>query len=63
MADYAMLAEIVKALIVANHFLAADLEKLRAAVSTGYARGELFERRRRCRAIGRIGMIEVRYRG
>jgi hypothetical protein len=33
------LAEIVKALIVANHFLETELEKLRAAVSTGYARG------------------------
>jgi hypothetical protein len=35
--------EAVKALIVANHFLEIDLEKLRAAVSTGYARGKLFE--------------------
>lgn len=33
----------VKALLVANQFLEADLEKLRAAVSTGYARGKLFE--------------------
>jgi hypothetical protein len=33
--------EAVKALIVANHFLETDLEKLRAAVSTGYARGKL----------------------
>ena len=33
----------VKALIIANHFLETDLEKLRAAVSTGYARGKLFE--------------------
>jgi hypothetical protein len=33
--------EAVKALIVANHFLETDLEKLRAAVSTGYARGTL----------------------
>src|SRR5260370_42087261 len=32
-----------KALIVANHFLETDLEKLKAAVSTGYARGDLFE--------------------
>jgi hypothetical protein len=47
MADYAMLAEVVKALIVANHFLETDLEKLRAAVSTGYARGKLFEARDR----------------
>jgi hypothetical protein len=30
--------EAVKALIVANHFLETELEKLRAAVSTGYAR-------------------------
>jgi hypothetical protein len=35
--------EAVKALIVANHFLEADLEKLKAAVSTGYARGKLSE--------------------
>jgi hypothetical protein len=35
--------EAVKALIVANHFLETDLEKLKAAVSTGYARGKLFE--------------------
>jgi hypothetical protein len=33
----------VKALIVANHFLETDLEKLKAAVSTGYARGKLVE--------------------
>src|ERR1700677_4337699 len=30
--------EAVKALIVANHFQETELEKLRAAVSTGYAR-------------------------
>ena len=30
--------EAVKALIVANHFLETDLEKLRASVSAGYAR-------------------------
>jgi hypothetical protein len=35
--------EAVKALIVANAFLETELEKLRAAVSTGYARGRLFE--------------------
>jgi hypothetical protein len=35
--------EAVKALIVANHFLETDLEKLKAAVSTGYARRKLFE--------------------
>jgi hypothetical protein len=33
----------VKTLIVTNPFLETDLEKLRAAVSTGYARGKLFE--------------------
>ena len=33
--------EAVKALIVANHFFETELEKLRAAVSTGYARGKL----------------------
>jgi hypothetical protein len=38
--SYRLLAEIVKALIVANHFLETDLEKLQAAVSTGYARGK-----------------------
>ena len=32
--------EAVKALIVANHFLETELEKLHAAVSTGYARGK-----------------------
>jgi hypothetical protein len=35
--------EALKALIVANHFLDTGLEKLRAAASTGYARGKLFE--------------------
>jgi hypothetical protein len=35
--------EAVKALIVANAFLETDLEKLRAAVSMGYARGKLLE--------------------
>jgi hypothetical protein len=35
--------EAVKALIVANAFLETDLEKLKVAVSTGYARGKLFE--------------------
>ena len=33
--------EAVKALIVANAFLETDLEKLRAAVSTGYVRETL----------------------
>ena len=33
--------EAIEALIVANHFLETELEKLRAAVSTGYARGKL----------------------
>jgi hypothetical protein len=33
--------EAVKALIVANHFLETELEKLQAAISTGYARGEI----------------------
>jgi hypothetical protein len=41
-------------LIVANAFLETDLEKLRAAVSTGYARGKLLVRDRKdwydCRA-------------
>jgi hypothetical protein len=35
--------EAVKALIVPNHFLETDLEKLKAAVSTGYARGSKAE--------------------
>jgi hypothetical protein len=35
--------EAVKALIVANQFLETDLEKLKGAVSMGYARGRLFE--------------------
>jgi hypothetical protein len=30
-------------LIIANQFLETDLEKLKAAVSTGYARGKLIE--------------------
>ena len=33
----------VKALIVANAVLETDLEKLKAAVSMGYARGKLLE--------------------
>jgi hypothetical protein len=37
--------EAVRALIVANHFLESEMEKLRASVSTGYARGSC------CRAI------------
>jgi len=49
--------EAVKALIVANQFLETDLEKLKAAVSKGYARGKL-KRPKRCRVIGRIGMID-----
>jgi len=39
--------EAVKALIAANHFLETELEKLRASVSTGYARGELLPRDRK----------------
>ena len=35
--------EAVKALIVANTFLETELEKLRPAVSTGYAREKLFD--------------------
>jgi hypothetical protein len=35
--------EAVKALIVANQFLETDLEKLKAAVSMGYARGKLLD--------------------
>jgi hypothetical protein len=47
--------EAVKALIVANAYLETDLEKLKAAASTGYARGKLFES---VRVTGRIGTIE-----
>jgi hypothetical protein len=39
--------ELRKALIVANAFLETELEKLRAAVSTGYARGKLLPRDRK----------------
>jgi hypothetical protein len=39
--------EAIKALIVANAFLETELEKLRAAVSAGYARGQLLPRDRR----------------
>jgi len=41
--------EAVKALIVANHFLENELEKLRASVSPGYARGKLLPRDRKDR--------------
>ena len=37
----------IKALIVASHFLETELEKLHAAVSTGYARGKLLPRDRK----------------
>jgi hypothetical protein len=43
MAGYATLAEVVKALVVANAFLETDLEELKATVSMGYARERLFE--------------------
>jgi DNA-binding transcriptional regulator YiaG len=39
--------EAVKALIISNYFLETELEKLKAAVSTGYARGKLFGARAR----------------
>jgi hypothetical protein len=39
--------EAVKALIVANAFLETELEKLRAVVSPGYARGQLLPRDRK----------------
>ena len=45
--------EAVKALIVANHFLETDLERLRAAVSMGMREGSCS---RRCRVIRRIGI-------
>jgi len=37
----------VEALIITNHLLEAELEKLRAAISAGYARGKLLPRNRR----------------
>jgi hypothetical protein len=46
--------EAVKALIVANHYLETDLEKLKAAASMGYARGKALPR-----VIGRIGMTRM----
>jgi hypothetical protein len=39
--------EAVKTLIVANHFLETELEKLRTSISTGYARGKLLPRDRK----------------
>ncbi|MCK1595322.1 hypothetical protein [Bradyrhizobium sp. 164] len=39
--------EAVKALIVANGFLEAEIEELRTKVSTGYARGRLSPTRQR----------------
>jgi hypothetical protein len=39
--------EAVKALIIANHFLETELDKLRASVSTGYARSKLLPRDRK----------------
>jgi hypothetical protein len=38
--------EAVKALIVANSFLEAEIEELRTKVSTGYARGRLARKRK-----------------
>jgi hypothetical protein len=40
---FAVARRMATRLIVANHFLETDLEKLGAAVSTGYVRGKLFE--------------------
>ena len=37
----------MKALVVANHFLEGELERLRAAISAGYARGKLLPRDRK----------------
>jgi hypothetical protein len=59
MAGYATLAEVVKALVVANAFLETDLEELKAAVSMGTRVESCLMSRRRCRVIGRVGMIEV----
>jgi hypothetical protein len=39
--------EAVKALIIANAYLETDLEKLKAAASMGYARGQLLPRDRK----------------
>src|ERR1700675_4418551 len=45
--------EAVKALIVANHYLETDLEKLKAAASMGYAEESLLRRPGRYRLIGK----------
>jgi hypothetical protein len=37
----------IKALIIANHLFETELKKLRATVSTGYARGKLLPRDRK----------------
>jgi hypothetical protein len=47
------------ALIVANSFLETDLEKLRAAVSMGYARGKLFDEARTLRGAGRADIEQT----
>jgi hypothetical protein len=49
----------VRALIVANQFLESDLEKLKAAVSMGYARGKLFEQAKTLRT-ARIGTTSLK---
>jgi hypothetical protein len=59
MADYAMLAEVVKALIVASRFLETDLEKLRAAVSTVMREGNCLRRLKLCRVTVRIGTTRM----
>jgi hypothetical protein len=50
--------EAVKALIVANHYLETDLEKLKAAASMATHGESSLRRPGRCRVIGRIGMIK-----
>jgi hypothetical protein len=55
----AMLAEVVKALIVANAFLETDLEKLKAASRWATHAGNCLRPPRHCRVTGTAGMIEV----
>ena len=51
--------EIIGWLIVANQFLETELERLKATVSTGYARGKLFEVAKTLPRDRGTGMIEL----
>jgi hypothetical protein len=59
MAGYAMLAAVVKAVIVANAFFETDLEKLKATSRWATHAGDCLRPPRCCRVTGSIGMIEV----